>query len=153
LVEKARADGLKITADMYLYTAGSTGLNGAMPPWVQEGGLDQWIARMRDAATRKKVIQEMRTPSDDWENLLVNAGWPDNVLLVGFRTRELKHFTGKTLAEVAARRKSSPEETAMDLVIEDNSRVDTVYFMMDEENVKKKIALPWVSFGSDASSQ
>jgi N-acyl-D-amino-acid deacylase len=152
LVEAARASGLRITADMYLYTAGSTGLNGAMPPWVQEGGLDRWIERMRDPATRQRVVLEMRTPTDSWENLLLAAGSPENVLLVGFRNQGLKHLTGKTLAEVAARRKSSPEETAMDLVIEDNSRVDTVYFMMDEENVKKNIALPWVSFGSDAGS-
>jgi N-acyl-D-amino-acid deacylase len=107
---------------------------------------------MRDPATRQRVVLEMRTPTDSWENLLLAAGSPENVLLVGFRNQGLKHLTGKTLAEVAARRKSSPEETAMDLVIEDNSRVDTVYFMMDEENVKKNIALPWVSFGSDAGS-
>jgi N-acyl-D-amino-acid deacylase len=152
LVEAARASGLRITADMYVYTAGATGLNGAMPPWVQEGGLDRWIERMRDPATRLRVAREMRTPTDAWENLLLAAGSPENVLLVGFRNQGLKHLTGKTLAEVAARRKSSPEETAMDLVIEDNGRVDTVYFMMDEENVKKNIALPWVSFGSDAAS-
>jgi N-acyl-D-amino-acid deacylase len=152
LVEKARADGLRITADMYLYTAGSTGLNGAMPPWVQEGGLRRWIERMRDPATRTRVATEMRTPTDAWENLLLAAGSPENVLLVGFKSQPLKHLTGKTLADVAARRGTSPEETAMDLVIEDDSRVDTVYFMMDEADVKKNIALPWVSFGSDASS-
>jgi N-acyl-D-amino-acid deacylase len=152
LVEKARADGLRITADMYLYTAGSTGLNGAMPPWVQEGGLDRWIERMRDPEIRRRVIKEMRTETDAWENLLLSAGSPENVLLVGFRDPALKHLTGKTLGEVAARRNASPEETAMDLVIEDKSRVDTVYFMMDEANVKKNIKLPWVSFGSDAAS-
>jgi N-acyl-D-amino-acid deacylase len=152
LVEKARADGLRITADMYLYTAGSTGLNGAMPPWVQEGGLNRWIDRMRDPDTRRRVAEEMRTPTDAWENLLLAAGSPENVLLVGFKSQPLKHLTGKTLAEVAAKRGISPEETAMDLVIEDDSRVDTVYFMMDEADVKKNIALPWVSFGSDASS-
>ncbi len=152
LVEEARADGVRVTADMYLYTAGSTGLNGAMPPWVQEGGLRKWIERMRDPETRKRVAEEMRTPTDAWENLLLNAGTPENVLLVGFKNPALKHLTGKTLAEVAARRGTSPEETAMDLVIEDDSRVDTVYFMMDESDVKKNAALPWVSFGSDASS-
>jgi N-acyl-D-amino-acid deacylase len=152
LVEQARADGLRITADMYLYTAGSTGLNGAMPPWVQEGGLNRWIDRMRDPETRRRVAEEMRTPTDAWENLLLAAGSPENVLLVGFKSQPLKHLTGKTLAEVAAKRGISPEETAMDLVIEDDSRVDTVYFMMDEADVKKNIALPWVSFGSDASS-
>jgi len=152
LVEQARKDGLRITADMYLYTAGSTGLNGAMPPWVQEGGLRRWIERMRDPEIRKRVAAEMRTPTDEWENLMLAAGSPENVLLVGFKNPELKHLTGKTLAEVAKRRGTSPEETAMDLVIEDDSRVDTVYFMMNEEDVKKNIALPWVSFGSDASS-
>ncbi len=152
LVEQARKDGVRITADMYLYTAGSTGLNGAMPPWVQEGGLRRWIERMRDPEIRKRVAQEMRTPTDEWENLLLAAGSPENVLLVGFKSEALKHLTGKTLAEVAKRRGTSPEETAMDLVIEDDSRVDTVYFMMNEEDVKKNIALPWVSFGSDASS-
>jgi len=152
LVEQARRDGLRITADMYLYTAGSTGLNGAMPPWVQEGGLRRWVERLRDPEIRKRVAEEMRTPTDDWENLLLAAGSPENVLLVGFKNPELKHLTGKTLAEVAKRRGTSPEETAMDLVIEDDSRVDTVYFMMNEEDVKKNIALPWVCFGSDASS-
>jgi N-acyl-D-amino-acid deacylase len=152
LIEAARNDGVRITADMYLYTAGSTGLNGAMPPWVQEGGLKHWVERMRDPETRKRVAEEMRTPTDAWENLLLAAGSPENVLLVGFKNPALKHLTGKTLAEVAARRGTPPEETAMDLVIEDDSRVDTVYFMMNEEDVKKNIALPWVSFGSDASS-
>jgi len=153
MVEAARASGTRITADMYVYTAGSTGLNGAIPPWVQEGGLQQWIARMRDPDTRRRVAEEMRTPTDKWENLLLAAGSPDRVLLVGFKNPALKNLTGKTLAEVAARRKTSPEDTAMDLVIEDDSRVDTVYFMMDEEDVKRNIALPWVSFGSDAPSE
>jgi N-acyl-D-amino-acid deacylase len=153
MVEAARAGGTRITADMYVYTAGSTGLNGAMPPWVQEGGLQQWIARMRDPQIRARVAAEMRTPTDKWENLLLAAGSPDRVLLVGFKNLALKNLTGKTLAEVALRRKTSPEETAMDLVIEDDSRVDTVYFMMNEEDVKRNIALPWVSFGSDAPSE
>jgi N-acyl-D-amino-acid deacylase len=153
MVEAARAAGTRITADMYVYTAGSTGLNGAMPPWVQEGGLQQWIARMRDPDISRRVAEEMRTPTDKWENLLLGAGSPDRVLLIGFKNPVLKNLTGKTLAEVAARRKTSPEETAMDLVIEDDSRVDTVYFMMDEEDVKRNIALPWVSFGSDAPSE
>jgi N-acyl-D-amino-acid deacylase len=152
-IEAARAAGLRITADMYLYTAGSTGLNGAMPPWVQEGGLNHWINRLRDPEIRRRVITEMRTPSDKWENLLLAAGSPAKVLLVGFRNPDLKHLTGKTLAEAASRRGSSPEETAMDLVIEDGSRVDAVYFMMQEDDVKHNIALPWVSFGSDAASE
>ena len=153
LVEAARAAGVRITADMYLYTAGSTGLDGSMPPWVQEGGLAKWIARMRDPETRRRVAQEMRTPTDKWENLLLAAGSPERVLLVGFKNPALKHLTGKTLAEVAARRGATPEETAMDLVIEDNSRVDTVYFFIDEADVRRNVALPWVSFGSDASSE
>ncbi len=152
LVEAARADGLRITADMYLYTAGSTGLNGAMPPWVQEGGLQQWIDRLRDPKIRKRVAQEMRTPTDEWENLLLGSGSPDNVLLVGFKSKELKHLTGKTLGEVARQRGTTPEETAMDLVVEDGNRVDTVYFMMQESDVRKNVTLPWVSFGSDAGS-
>jgi N-acyl-D-amino-acid deacylase len=152
LVEAARAAGTRITADMYLYTAGSTGLDGAMPPWVQEGGLLKWIARMRDPEIRKRVAEEMRTRTDKWENLLLEAGSPERVLLVGFKNPALKHLTGKTLAEVATRRGTSPEEAAMDLVVEDNSRVDTVYFMMQEDDVKRNAALPWVSFGSDAAS-
>ncbi len=152
MVEAARAQGLRITADMYMYTAGATGLNGSMPPWVQEGGLQQWIARMRDPATRRRLAEEMRTPTDKWENLLLAAGSPERVLFVGFKNPALKNLTGKTLAEVAARRKTTPEEAAMDLVIEDDSRVDTVYFMMDEEDVKRNITIPWVSFGSDAPS-
>lgn len=151
-IEAARAEGLQITADMYTYTAGATGLNAAMPPWVQEGGLRQWIERLRDPATRVRVIREMRTPSDQWENLLLAAGTPAKVLLTGFKSDALKQYTGKTLAEVAAERGTSPEETAIDLVIQDHSRVDTVYFLMSEENVKRGVALPWVSFGSDAGS-
>lgn len=152
-IEAACSEGLAITADMYTYTAGATGLNAAMPPWVQEGGLRQWIERLRDPVTRARVIREMRTPSDEWENLLLAAGSPAKVLLSGFKSDKLKLYTGKTLAEVATLRGSSPEETAIDLVIEDNSRVDTVYFLMSEENVKRGVALPWVSFGSDAESQ
>jgi len=151
-VEAARAEGLRITADMYTYTAGSTGLDAAMPPWVQEGGHDAWAERLRDRGIRARVKEEMSTPTDEWENLYLAAGTPDNVLLVGFKNEELKPLTGKTLAEVAAMRGTSPEETAMDLVIEDDSRVGTVYFIMSEDNIAKKIAQPWVSFGSDAGS-
>lgn len=151
-IEKARAEGLQITADIYTYTAGGTGLNAAMPPWVQEGGLDKWIERMRNDKTRQRVVQEMKTRTDDWENLLLAAGSPEHVLLVGFKSERLKPLTGRTLAEVARRRRKSPEETAMDLVIEDGSRVEAIYFFMDEANVRKKLALPWVSFGSDAES-
>jgi len=151
-VEAARAEGLQITADMYTYTAGATGLDAAMPPWVQEGGYDAWAARMKDPAVRARVIREMRTPTDEWENLLLAAGSPDRVLLVGFKADSLKHLTGKTLAEAAALYGTSPEEAAVDLVIKDGSRVGTVYFMMSEENLKKQIALPWVSFDSDAGA-
>jgi N-acyl-D-aspartate/D-glutamate deacylase len=151
-VEAARAAGVPITADMYTYVAGHTGLDAAMPPWVQEGGLRKWIERLRDPATRDRVRREMSTPTDAWESLYLAAGSPENVLLVGFKNDQLKPLTGKTLAEVAKLRGKSPEETAMDLVIEDDSRVDTVYFMMSEENVKKQIRLPWLSFGSDSAS-
>lgn len=151
-VEEARASGLRITADMYTYTAGATGLDAAMPPWVQEGGHDAWSERLRDPEIRARVAREMATPTDEWENLMLSAGSPENVLLVGFRQDSLKYLTGKTLAEVAAMRGTSPEETAMDLVLADDSRVGTVYFLMSEENIEKQIALPWVSFGSDAGA-
>lgn len=150
--QKARAEGLRITADMYTYTAGATGLDASMPPWVQEGGLKEWIKRLKDPAIRARVKREMATPTDRWENLLIAAGSPKNVLLVGFKQDSLKYMTGKTLAEVAAIRRKSLQETAMDLVIDDESRVGTIYFLMSEENVKKQIALPWVSFASDAES-
>jgi len=150
-VEDARASGLKITADMYTYTAGATGLDASMPPWVQEGGLEAWITRMKDPATRAKVKQEMETPTDAWENFFVAAG-PEKILLVAFKNDKLKPLTGKTLAEVAKMRGTSPAETAMDLVIEDDSRVGTVYFLMSEDNVRREVALPWVSFGSDAEA-
>lgn len=151
-IEAARRDGLEITADMYTYTAGGTGLNAAMPPWVQEGGLDRWIERLRDPKIRARVIEEMKTPTDKWENLLLAAGSPERVLLVGFKNESLKPLTGKSLAEIARQRGLSPEEAAINMVVEDGSRVDTIYFFMDEANVKKKIALPWVSFCSDSES-
>ena len=150
-IEEARASGQRITTDMYNYTAGATGLDASMPPWVQEGGLEAWIARLKDPATRDKVKKEMTAPTDAWENFFVAAG-PDNILLVGFKNEKLKPLTGKTLAEVAKMRGKSPEETAMDLVIEDDSRVGTVYFLMSEDNVRRQIALPFMSFGSDAEA-
>ena len=150
-VQAAQKEGLKITADMYTYLAGATGLDAAMPPWVQEGGLDAWIARLKDPAIRERVKREMATPTDKWENLYLGAG-PEGTLLVGFKDEKLKPLTGKTLAEVAKMRGKSPEETAMDLVVEDDSRVGTIYFLMSEDNVRKQIKLPWVSFGSDAES-
>jgi len=151
-IEKARAEGLKITADMYTYTAGLTGLNAAMPPWVQEGGHWAWVQRLKDPKIRKRLLKEMTTPTKEWENLYLLAGKPENVLLVELKTERLKHLIGKTLAEVAKMRGKSPAETAIDLVIEDSSRVEAVYFLMSEENVKRQIKLPWVSFCSDAAS-
>jgi N-acyl-D-amino-acid deacylase len=151
-VEAARAEGLRITADMYTYHASSTGLNATMPPWVQEGGHEAWVERLQDPDIRARVKQEMTTPNPDWDNTYLNAGSPDNVLLVSFRTDSLRYLTGKTLAEVAAMRGTSPEETAMDLVIQDDSRVGCVFFTMSEDNVRKKISLPWVSFGSDGAA-
>ena len=150
-VEAARGEGLDISADMYTYTAGSTGLDAAMPPWVQEGGYESWAERLRDPTTRNRVIREMTAPTDDWENLYLAAG-ADKTLLVGFKNEVLKPLTGKTLAAVAEQRGKSPEDTAIDLVIEDGSRVQVVYFLMSEENVKRQVGLPWVAFGSDAAS-
>jgi N-acyl-D-amino-acid deacylase len=151
-IEAARADGLDITANMYTYTAGATGLEASMPPWVQEGGFDAWSARLQDPVIRARVLEEMRTPSDEWENLYLDAGSPEKLLLVEFRNPQLKHLTGKTLAEVAALRGTSPEDTMIDLVIEDGSRVGTVYFLMSEDNVRRQVALPWMAFGSDSAS-
>jgi N-acyl-D-amino-acid deacylase len=151
-IEAARAEGLDITADMYTYTAGATGLDAAMPPWVQEGGHAAWVTRLKDPEIRARVIEEMRRDSEDWENLYHASGGPENLLLLGFKNDALKPLTGKTVAEVAAMRGTSAEDTMIDLVIEDDSRVATAYFMMSEENVRKKIAQPWMAFGSDAES-
>ncbi|MCU0917931.1 MAG: D-aminoacylase [Planctomycetes bacterium] len=151
-IEKARAEGLRITADMYTYTAGATGLDASMPPWVQEGGHRAWVTRLRDPALRQRVLKEIVTPAGGWENFYLLAGAPENILLVGFKNEKLKPLTGKTLAQVAALRGTSPPETMIDLVIEDDSRVSTVYFLMSEENVEKQIKQPWVSFCSDAGS-
>ncbi|HKS25206.1 MAG TPA: D-aminoacylase [Thermoanaerobaculia bacterium] len=151
-VNAARASGLRITADMYTYTAGATGLDAAMPPWVQAGGYEEWRKRLLDPATRAKVIAEMRDPNVPWESLLRLAGSAENVLFIGFKSETLKPLTGKTLAEVAKTRGVSPEDAAIDLVIEDGSRVSTVYFLMTENNLRKQIQQPWVSFGSDAEA-
>jgi N-acyl-D-amino-acid deacylase len=151
LIEAARAAGLPITADMYTYTAGSTGLYATMPLWVQEGGHDAWVARLKDPEIRARVVEEMKQPTDEWENYYVGAG-PENILLVGFKNERLRPLTGKTLQEVADERNADPAETAIDLVIEDDSRVDAVYFFMSEDNVKRKLQKPWVSFGSDAGA-
>lgn len=151
-IDSARTAGLKITTDMYNYTAGATGLDASMPPWVQEGGYGKWAERLQDPAIRKKVISEMKAKGDGWENLYFAAGSPEKLILNGFRNDSLRYLTGKTLGEVARMRGTSPEETAIDLVVQDSSRVGTVYFLMSEENVKKQIALPYMSFGSDAPS-
>jgi N-acyl-D-amino-acid deacylase len=151
-IDSANNVGIKITTDMYTYTAGATGLDAAMPPWLQEGGLQDWIKRMADAKTRKQALDEMRKPTNAWENLLLLAGSAENVLLLEFKNDSLKKYTGKTLAEVAKLHGKSPEETAMDLVMADSSRVGTAYFLMSEENVKRQMALPYMSFGSDAES-
>ena len=150
-VEAARAEGLRISANIYSYTAGSTGLDAAMPPWVQEGGYEAWAQRLRDPEIRARVLAEMTTPTDEWENLALAAG-PAGTLLVGFENPELRRYAGMTLGEVAEERGTTPAETAIDLVIEDGSRVQVVYFLMSAENVAKGIALPWVSFASDAAS-
>jgi N-acyl-D-amino-acid deacylase len=150
-IEAARASGTRITADMYVYTAGATGLDASMPSWVQEGGIDRWIERLKDPAIRARVAAEMRKPAADWENLYYAAG-PDGLLLLEFKNPALKPLTGKTLAEIARLRNKSPEETAMDLVVEDGTRVGTAYFLMSEDNIRRQVALPWVSFGSDAAA-
>jgi N-acyl-D-amino-acid deacylase len=148
-LEAARREGLAITANMYTYTAGATGLDAAMPPWVQEGGIDAWVTRLKNPAIRKRVVQEMRTPAKDWESLLLAAGSPERVLLIGFKSDKLKPLTGKTLAEVAKLRGVSPQDAAIDLVIEDRYRISTAYYLMSEENVRLGLSQPWVSLDSD----
>jgi N-acyl-D-amino-acid deacylase len=147
-IESARTKGVHISADMYVYTAGATGLDAAMPPWVQDGGLEAWIARLKDPAIRARVIAEMRDQTVSWENLFEAAG-AKGMLLLAFKNPALKPLTGKTLAEVAQARGVSPEDAAIDLVIEDGSRVGVAYFLMSEDNVRREVALPWVSFDSD----
>ncbi|GEO19624.1 N-acyl-D-amino-acid deacylase family protein [Cyclobacterium qasimii] len=151
-IDSAREAGLAITTDMYTYTAGATGLDAAMPPWVQEGGYEKWAERLQDPKVRERLKEEMVTPTNEWESLMMGVESYEDMLLIGFKNDSLKYLTGKSLAEVAKMRDTSPVETAMDLVIQDGSRVGTVYFMMSEENVKKQIALPYMSFGSDAAS-
>jgi N-acyl-D-amino-acid deacylase len=149
LVEQARAEGLEVTADVYTYPAGATGLNASMPPWVQEGGFEASLERLADPAARERIAHEMLTESDDWENMYLGAGSPDNILLVGFKNPELKRYTGMSLAEVAVERGTSPEITAMDLIVEDRSRVTCIYFTQSEDVLRKAVGLPWVSFCSD----
>lgn len=148
----ARAAGIDVSANIYPYTAGATGLDAAMPLWVQEGGHDKWVARLKQPAIRRRVIREMRGKPVGWENLYQAAGGPQNVILIGFKNDKLKPLTGKTLAEVAQMRATSPEDTMIDLVIEDDSRVGTAYFVMTEENIRRNVAWPWTAVGSDAES-
>lgn len=151
-VEAARAKGLRITADMYLYTAGATGLDAAIPTWAQAGGLESWIARMKQPEVRARLLAEMRAnQSSEFADLVVHQ--PDKVLMLAFKNPALKPLTGKTLAEIARIRGKSPDETAIDLVIEDGSRVGVAYFIIDEANVRRAAQLPWMSFGSDESAQ
>lgn len=150
-VEAGQRAGLHVTADMYTYIAGATGLDGAMPPWVQAGGFEAWRARLRDPDTRARVVAEMQQPTDGWENMFELAG-PDKIKLLAFKNEQLRPLTGQTLAQVATERGTSPAETAMDLVIEDGTRVGAAYFTMSEENLRREVALPWVSFCSDSDA-
>ena len=152
-IEAAQKEGLKITADMYTYTAAGTGLDASLPPWTADGGYPALFKRLRDPAVRKKIAEQVRTPSKDWENFYLAAGSPERILLVGFKSEKLKPLTGKSLAEVAKMRGKDPVETLMDLIAEDESRIDTIYFVISEENVRKQMAKPWISFGSDEASQ
>ena len=152
-IEAAQKEGLKITADMYAYTAGGTGLDASLPPWTEDGGYPALFKRLRDPATRQKIKAEVQKPAGGWENLYFDAGGPEHILLAEFRSDKLKPLTGKSLAEVARMRGKDPIDTAMDLIAEDESRVGTLYFIMSEDNVKKELAKPWISFGSDEASQ
>ena len=153
LVEDARKSGLKITADMYTYPAAGTGLDACLPPWTEDGGYEALWKRLQDPAVREKIAAAVRTRTNDWENMYLAAGSPVRILVSGFKTEKLKPLTGKTLAEVAKLRGKDPVETIMDLLLEDRSRIDSIYFLMSEENIKKQIVRPWVSFGSDEASQ
>jgi len=152
-IEAAQKEGLKITADMYTYTAAGTGLDACLPPWTEDGGYPALFKRLRDPATREKIAAEVRVDSDAWENLYLAAGSPDKIVVTGFKSEKLKPLTGKTLGEVAKMRGKNPIETIMDLISEDESRIDAMYFLMSEENVRKELAKPWISFGSDEASQ
>jgi N-acyl-D-amino-acid deacylase len=152
-IEAAQKEGLKIRANMYTYIAAGTGLDACLPPWTEDGGYPALFKRLRDPATREKIAAEVRRDSDAWENLYLAAGSPEKILLVGFKSEKLKPLTGKSLAEVAKIRGKDPIETIMDLIAEDESRIDSIYFVMSEENVKKELAKPWISFGSDEASQ
>lgn len=151
-VERARKEGIDIAANMYTYTAGATGMTAALPPSLQDGGFGKLWQRLQDPKIREQMKKAMKTNAADWENLYYGAGSADKVLLLGFRRDSLFKYTGKSLAEVAKLRNTTPEDAAIDLIIQDSSRVEVAYFLMSEENVKKQVALPWLSFGSDAAS-
>jgi N-acyl-D-amino-acid deacylase len=152
-IEAAQKEGLKITADMYTYTAGGTGLDASLPPWTEDGGYPALFKRLRDPATREKIKAEVQKPTGAWENLYLDAGGPEHILLAEFKSEKLKPLTGKTLAEIARMRGKDPIDTAMDLIAEDESRIGSLYFIISEDNVKKELAKPWISFGSDEASQ
>jgi N-acyl-D-amino-acid deacylase len=152
-IERAQKEGLNVRANMYTYTAAGTGLDACLPPWTEDGGYEALFKRLRDPATREKIKAEVKIDSDKWENLYIAAGSPDKILLVGFKSDKLKPLTGKTLAEVARVRGKDPIDTMMDLIAEDESRIGTIYFVISEDNVKKQLAKPWISFGSDEASQ
>lgn len=149
IVEKARTEGLEITADAYPYTAGMAGLLASLPPWIQDGGIEAAIKRMKDSETRHRIIREMKEPSKDWESLYRQSGSADKILLIAFNKESLKPLTGKTLAQVAEIRGKSPEETALDLLIEDNCQVSAIYFNQSDENLRKTLPLPWLSYCTD----
>jgi N-acyl-D-amino-acid deacylase len=151
-IDSARSAGLDITTNMYNYTAAGTGLYATMPQWVQEGGHDAWVARLKNPQIKAKVIKEMTAPGKNWENFYYMSGSPENIILGAFKNDSLKYLTGKTLAEVAESRKRSAPETVIDLIIQDNSRVSSLYILMNEDNIRKQIALPYMSFGSDEQS-
>lgn len=150
-IEQARVSGAEVAANMYTYTAGATGLDASMPPWIQEGGFGAWRERLMDPALRQDVLAEMRTPTDEWENLYLGAG-AEGTLIAGLRQDSLRYLTGLRLSDIAADRGQTPEETIIDLIVNDSSRVEVVYFLMSEDNVRQQIALPWMAFGSDAGS-
>jgi N-acyl-D-amino-acid deacylase len=148
-IDAARKQGLQVGANMYAYTAGGTGLYACMDPALQEGGLDAWIDRLKQPAVRARVVREMKQPGKGWENLCFLAGSPDRIVLSGFDKETLKPLSGRTLADIARERHRSPEDTIVDLVIEDHSRIDTVFFLMNEDNVELGLSQPWVALGSD----
>lgn len=151
-IADAQAEGLTISADMYTYPAAGTGLNSVIPPWAHDGGHEALMERLKNPDLRARIIEEMNRPGEDWENLYYEAGSPDNLMPVHFKNEALRHFAGKRLSEIAELRAQSPEETALDLILEDDSRVGTIYFLMDENNLRKQVQLPYLSFGSDAAA-